>query len=520
MRIWRRVRNFSSTAFLSGAGVFQAVVAAAGGDSYPSYDEVPLVVGDIEPIRVLMHDSRDHACRLLVLGDSQETSPGGYGRTYVPHLQSLLASISGGVDRTPIRGSTSTGSGSPPAGWLSSSSAVIGMPNEPGIDEQFLLPGQKVVLLSPTEFQPGDYGPRFTLVHDGAGTANPSWVPGASYIDPDDVSVEFFVASWGGASSRLEVLQRPTDALTGWAPPTRSEIVELVPSERTPGILVGTSQRLDRASRKYNQVEIRPVEGESDLVLIGVRYREIGRVGGLGASVHSKGGNSIRRFLAEHGESGWLLGLDTPSVVLLQFGANDVRGRSAAEFEADTRTFVDWIRASLDSPCLPIIMLSDPWQDVGPELAERQDEYPAALASIADDTAGVVAINLRLALEQRHGWGPENRSFLTDLVHLTDEAQALSAEMVFELIIGDRIRTSPADLNADGCVNGEDFGLLLERWRSEPSPCVLLGDLDRDGRVRGSDLGLLFEAWYQCPSEEHRRANSSRFEENGGRRPR
>ncbi len=49
----------------------------------------------------------------------------------------------------------------------------------------------------------------------------------------------------------------------------------------------------------------------------------------------------------------------------------------------------------------------------------------------------------------------------------------------------------PADLNADGQVNGADLGLVLAAWGSADAAA----DLDGDGTVNGSDLGLLLAAW-------------------------
>ncbi len=49
----------------------------------------------------------------------------------------------------------------------------------------------------------------------------------------------------------------------------------------------------------------------------------------------------------------------------------------------------------------------------------------------------------------------------------------------------------PADINADGVVNGADLGLLLAAWESaDPA-----ADLNGDGTVDGADLGLLLAAW-------------------------
>ncbi|MFO0963143.1 MAG: hypothetical protein U0625_09590 [Phycisphaerales bacterium] len=52
----------------------------------------------------------------------------------------------------------------------------------------------------------------------------------------------------------------------------------------------------------------------------------------------------------------------------------------------------------------------------------------------------------------------------------------------------------PADLNADGMVNGADIGLLLGNWGNSG-----VGDVTGDGIVNGADIGALLGAWGACP---------------------
>jgi len=54
----------------------------------------------------------------------------------------------------------------------------------------------------------------------------------------------------------------------------------------------------------------------------------------------------------------------------------------------------------------------------------------------------------------------------------------------------------PADLNADGKVDGADFGLLLLDWGSCPTGC--LGHLSGDLAVTGADIGQLLLEWGDC----------------------
>lgn len=55
-------------------------------------------------------------------------------------------------------------------------------------------------------------------------------------------------------------------------------------------------------------------------------------------------------------------------------------------------------------------------------------------------------------------------------------------------------RSSPADLNGDGAVDGNDLSILLGSW----GPCAVeccVADIDGDGVVDGNDLAMLLGAW-------------------------
>ncbi|MFO0872365.1 MAG: M12 family metallo-peptidase [Phycisphaerales bacterium] len=63
--------------------------------------------------------------------------------------------------------------------------------------------------------------------------------------------------------------------------------------------------------------------------------------------------------------------------------------------------------------------------------------------------------------------------------------------------IGDACEPAPcpADLNANGIVDGADLGVLLGAWGTNNAAA----DLDHNGVVDGADLGLMLGAWGACP---------------------
>jgi hypothetical protein len=55
--------------------------------------------------------------------------------------------------------------------------------------------------------------------------------------------------------------------------------------------------------------------------------------------------------------------------------------------------------------------------------------------------------------------------------------------------------SSPADLNGDGVVNGDDLGILLGAWGACPADGWCPADLNDDRAVNGDDLGIMLGAW-------------------------
>jgi hypothetical protein len=61
--------------------------------------------------------------------------------------------------------------------------------------------------------------------------------------------------------------------------------------------------------------------------------------------------------------------------------------------------------------------------------------------------------------------------------------------------VGDLAGFDPA--NFEQSVNGEDLGVLLANWGSQPA--LAAADLNDDGIVDGADLGIMLNGWGTCP---------------------
>ncbi|MBL9149760.1 MAG: hypothetical protein JNM94_13805 [Phycisphaerae bacterium] len=88
-------------------------------------------------------------------------------------------------------------------------------------------------------------------------------------------------------------------------------------------------------------------------------------------------------------------------------------------------------------------------------------------------------------------WDDDALSSLGDLKGFMFEAVDVSG-LIVDPDSGAVALKTPADLNGDGAVSGDDLGLLLAAWgTTRPT----LADLNGDGTVSGPDLTLLLAAW-------------------------
>lgn len=91
------------------------------------------------------------------------------------------------------------------------------------------------------------------------------------------------------------------------------------------------------------------------------------------------------------------------------------------------------------------------------------------------------------------------------LYHLTIEAVGSAADLpgpniafatfTISSVFVSGNTSCPADLNADGVVDGADLGVLLAAWRRADAGCDSTGD----GTVDEADLEALLAAWGPCP---------------------
>jgi hypothetical protein len=102
----------------------------------------------------------------------------------------------------------------------------------------------------------------------------------------------------------------------------------------------------------------------------------------------------------------------------------------------------------------------------------------------------------RIALEVAIVGGATSYTWVTGFVDAAGVERdartnaALSAQKTIPIIVAP-VHIGPADLNADGVVDGRDLAELLAAWGSF-NPLL---DLDANGSVGGGDLAITLSSW-------------------------
>ena len=466
--------------------------------TYANWDEVPVMVSnDPGRFRSLLQGGLTDIRRVLVLGDSQETSPGGSGKVYVPHLSHAFWEKVGYVGESPLIDFSRIGSGNPPAGWLRATTIGSGGPVPASIEPGRLPPGMNVVeALEPNEDGGQLIGAFMCLVHDAAGTAD-EWIQPRNYIDPSAPLVAEVYALTRENSGGVAWKSRPTDNPVAWSNHSVTGVVPMDPSDTSEPVISGRIRMPERNGLKYNRLEIHGSDPKRSTDLIGVRYIDPRRHIGVVVQSYSVGGYTSRSLIDNHGQCGEILNALDFDLVMLQYGANDA-GVSPENHYLRIRETIDFVRDAFGDPCFPIVLVGDPWRRIPFGITDYQDQYPAVLERISREDPAIMAVNMRRILFERHGWGEDNYWHLRDMAHLKPYAQREVARALVKVLWGQAETPCTADLNGDGVVDVYDMNELLIAW-DDAGRCGHTADFNDDGIVDDLDLQLYFQLAGPCP---------------------
>ena len=474
----------------------------------PNDDEdfrnVPVISGEpLHTVHSILLEGANEPRRILIFGDSQETSPGGSGSVYIPHLQMQLKNRFGYVGETPFYGFSPMGSGQPTADWLVGVSQ--GSMGPQYINDSSLPPGMRGTRNRlPQEGSNQELGTFFTLLHDASLTRDGSLGTEDVMVPTNTIIAELLIRKNGNSSGAMYV-QRPTNNYNTWTAATGSGNFVIRDKENAPDFSLGQSQALNRGNGTYHRIEIFGDDVKQPTEILAVRFVDTDRRMGIVAHSFSKGGYTANSLQNNHAYCGDVLHAVEGHLALVQYGANDLLEVNATGFESRLHSLIDFIRESVNDPCFPIVIVGEGWRYMHPDFGTRQDTFAGAAARVAQSRDRVTAINMRRVMEDKYFyWGEGQRDHVIDGVHLSHRAQADFAETLADIVLPPIHASCRGDFNGDGIVDSQDIGLLMVEFNAgeaKPEYCRLFCDLDGDGYVNGLDLGMFFTLWGVCPRE-------------------
>lgn len=413
------------TAIAAWLGTMLVVTAPLFG--FDRFDLVPRVyASDIDRFAELFRSAETGTVRLGVLGDSQETSPGGGGIQYVPHLTHGFWERFGNIPETEIASNVSE------IELIHRSASAGGAPSR--IPTAYLPPGVTAKAhsaLGAVNAAGSDYGTLFVLQHDGVET-HATGLRGGAYMDVSaGVRLQVFAAT-NASSGEVAWRTMPRDAAgpSYFEPVVQSGISAVGLESGAHAIKSFMTPTLSFDGKRYLQAEVFGTEPTKVTDVIGARFVSNNSVG-VAVQDFSDGGYRASTIVGSHGEAGDFFVASDADVYLLHYGAND-SGASAAEFKANTLALIAQLRSWHNDDSLPIILAGDP-DRAGLTAAQRNefDQFAGAQYEIAQADPNVLLINSRL-LAHEAGWYESSATFedyVIDGVHYTEAGGRLLAQL-------------------------------------------------------------------------------------------
>ncbi len=541
MRLGRRLPR---SVALAAMGALNVPAAAE-----PPYPEVPIMVASNPAVfRDIFLSSSSGVVRVAVLGDSQETCPGQWGRHYIMQINALMARSFGPVSETMLF--SPEWWWSDPA-WLATSAAFGEAPPPAEVADSQLLPG-----MSPRALVPAT---------SGGGPFVTVFLPRAQEAITDELRDQPWFVEGTPVVADVLVAKRSSASQLAWeSAPTTMTVPDATAAAVAAGswsiLPYGADGRVDWYSTpplsavNGGQVQLRLVgAGQEPVDCLGVRYRAVGESRGVVVHSFSKGGMRIADFLSQHGSSGEAFRAIAPHIVVLHWGANDSTWTSTAQWRQSLLDTISAIRSAAADPMLPIIIAGDP-----PRYDVPADspflEFAAVAADLALGDPRVLALNLRRAEEEAFAWDADLNLAMADLAHYRPHGQRMLAYAFVgslleglgipmhgvaagaswrdafyplgasctidfpchrlveeEAVLAGRPWTSGTDcsdldgdslpdvcvspgspdINADGTVNGADLLAVLGAWGQSGAAA----DCSNDGTVNAVDLAMVINAW-------------------------
>lgn len=416
----------------------------------------------------LWQQAKTHTVRIAVLGDSQETSPGGHGSVYIPRLNYEMWKHFGNVPETPLEGCTFYGSGAPWADWLLTGSCA-----SPGPSPSRLAANQILPNMSPGAFSTlnggininGEYYGQLTLLQQNALDVDPgAQIPSdVDYFNTSGiVKAEIFAATNASSGEITYYAQPYTSGLPSYyAPTTLSGTLTLGLSSSTFAVSSGTTAALPYNSNLYMALQVAGTDNQQLTDILGLRYFNESYPQGVIVDTYSQGGYQTSSFLENNGDAGAIFQALDFQAVILHYGANDIgAGLSAQQFQSEEEALISLVRSWVQTPSFPVILIADVYRTGLTASQQSQfDQYVGAQLAVAQADPNVMVINSRRLIDGL-GWNAtsgQSANFLVDGLHYTPYGgQVLAASEVAALM---------GEILVAGCTT-EQYSVVLEATMS------------------------------------------------------
>ncbi|CAG0985351.1 hypothetical protein PHYC_01991 [Phycisphaerales bacterium] len=468
---------------------------------------VPYCFTQSAPVfRDLFARSRCGTVRGLILGDSQETTPGGWGVVYVPRFQFEFWSRLGNAPETPwMQFGQSTGGGAPYADWLWRGWYIADRGPAPTRLAASRIPPWLCPVSSSTTNGANInnnqvYANLLMLLHDGERMHPGTGLVGLNeFFDRSGPTYLDVLAATNASSGevRVQVSPSPSSQISFYYPVVATIETSMGLQGSPPGIRSGRVGPLPMGSGQYMQVLVSGTDPNALTDLVTARFVNVGNPRGWAFTSLSAGGYTTRDFLRNHPDCGPVLAAMEPDVVILCYGANDSNWYSPAVYRADIEALIAYLRAHV-RPDLPVLLVSDPVRSniTSQEIADNLDAQPGVHYEIAMSDPLVCALNSR-RLTHEAGWTPQNTAaFLADGVHYNSTGAALKARLEVQTLF-DAFMPSSEDCNQDGVEDGCQIASGAAEDRDldgVPDECQCLADFNMDGAVNGYDVECVEQA--------------------------
>jgi hypothetical protein len=434
------------TAYLS-AAVFGIGIAKA--DTYATFDQLPYrYATDPSRFASLFNSANSQTVRIAVLGDSQETAPGGGGAVFVPRINYEAWKAFGNMPETTFLSGGSYGGGGPYGAWLGQGAAPSPGPSITRMSSNEILPGVAVYAHSTTNSSTnvnGEvYGQLFKLEQSAQSLQPGSNVPtNVNYFNTSGRVALQVLAATNASSGELQYRALPTDTQFSnyFVPTTTSGTLTMgLQSNSAPALIKSAmTPALDFAGHQYMQVEVNGTDDIKLTDLVGARFVNLDHPQGMVFSSFSAGGYQASTFTSSHANAGSMFSAMGMDAAILHYGAND-GGNSvtADQFKANELAVINMVRQWTGDANFKFILISDPDNANMTALQRGQfDQYVGAQISIAQSDPNVMVVNDR-RLADEVGWrvgDPRFTDYVADGVHYTPDGAIELASLEFNAML-------------------------------------------------------------------------------------